>query len=140
MGAFGSFFTGGGAAEALGACEDATDCQSTESAAESVMIDAPIDAMQRDMMVVHKCQLTEPVLNFPKNDIISSSYAGQTTNAPRARCDKLCSLCLGSTLRSFLTSALFSMQGQTYCLNRRRWSVMFSKCLSNGVQGCTVRY
>ena len=29
-------------------------------------------------------QLTAPVLNFPKNDIISSSYAGQIANA-RAR-------------------------------------------------------
>lgn len=91
-GAFGSFFTGGGAAEALGACEDATACQFTESAAESVMIDTSIDAIQKDMAEDHNSQLTEPVLNFPKNDIISSSYAGQTTNAPRARCDKLCSL------------------------------------------------
>lgn len=31
-----------------------------------------------------KFQLTAPVLNFPKNDIISSSYAGQIANA-RAR-------------------------------------------------------
>ena len=28
-----------------------------------------------------KFRLTAPVLNFPKNDIVSSSYAGQIANA-----------------------------------------------------------
>jgi hypothetical protein len=41
------------------------------------------DSLQRKAKP-EEFQLTAPVLNFPKNDIISSSYAGQIANA-RAR-------------------------------------------------------
>lgn len=112
-GAFGSFFTGGAAAEALGVCEHATACQSTvtESAAESVTIGNAIDALQYDMMTGGGSQLTEPVLNFPKNDIVSSSYADQTTNAPRARRDKLCFSPSGVGFAVFLDRRLVQCAG-----------------------------
>jgi hypothetical protein len=56
--------------------------------------------------------LTVPVLNFPKNDMISSSYAGQATNAPRARCDRLCSLSSTLALWCGVVKALFDVQGR----------------------------
>lgn len=112
MGAFGSFFTGGAAAEALGVCEYATACQPTESAVHDVTIGNAIVVQQHDILTGHGHKLTEPVLNFPKNDIISSSYASQTTNAPRARCDKLCFSPSGVGFAVFLADALFSVQGQ----------------------------
>jgi hypothetical protein len=66
-GALGSFFTGGGAAEALGVCEYATGCQLTEFDAEFVGVGAAMlrlitcrTAYRQDLVFTYGARLKLP--------------------------------------------------------------------------------
>jgi hypothetical protein len=117
-GALGSFFRGGGAVEALGVCEREIVCQYTKSDTE--MCDAqPAEDPPQCKARHGEFQLTTPVLNFPKNDIISSSYPRQIANA-RARVVTALLARSSLDLQYVMADAVFVVYGQKCCLYKRR--------------------
>lgn len=85
-GAFGSFFAGGCTAVLV------VYCREVLSARQSLCRQSHLLSPLPKSSVAGQCRLTEPGLNFPKNDMFPSSCFYQTTNAPRARRGRCCPL------------------------------------------------